>query len=185
MRGNLRRATASMENPNVVAPRHPSTAAQNQAPSEMLPATPVTPKVCPKVRPQSTATNIPEIVAISGVLVSSRAKKAGDSTFTRTCAGRPSASIDSACAVAAVSAAVNAPCWNSTRMIGSLSSDQAEGRRQDEPGSEFERAGFGVHQCLVIAALDGAGQFRHQDSSHGDADHAERQFDQTIGEIKP
>jgi hypothetical protein len=33
--------------------------------------------------------------------------------------------------------------------------------------------------------MHGAGQRRHQYGSHGDADDAERQFDQAIGEIEP
>ena len=73
----------------------------------------------------------PFSVANSGVSVSWRAKNAGDSALTRTCAGRPSASHISVCAVAALSDAVNAPCSNSIRTIGLAEHDQAERCRQE------------------------------------------------------
>ena len=56
-------------------------------------------------------------------------------------AGRAPASI-SACAVPSVSAAVNRPCSNSIRTIGSLSTISPERRRQRQPDREFQPARF-------------------------------------------
>ena len=121
----------------------------------------------------------------SGVNVSSRAKNAGDSALTSTCAGRPSASQLSACAVAALSLAVNAPCSNSTRTIGSAEHDQAERRRQRQSDGEFEAAQFRMRNGSSIITANGSCHFRHQHRAHGDAHDAERQFDQAVGEIQP
>ena len=96
-----------------------------------------------------------------------------------------SASQISACAVAALSSAANAPCSNSSRTIGSRQHDQSERRRQRQPDRQFEPARFRMRDRVTVAAAQRARQLRHQHRAHGDADDAERQLDQAVGEIEP
>ena len=121
----------------------------------------------------------------SGAIVSSRAKKAGDSAFTSTCAGRPSASQISACEVAWVSAEVNAPCSNNSRTIGSLSAINPSVAGSASPTASSSARDSRCAIAALVAAPQRARQFRDQHRSHGDADDAERQLDQAVGEIEP
>ena len=143
-----------------------------------------TPNMWPSTTARAIATANPLSVANSGVVVSPRAKKAGDSALTSTWAGRPSASNASACAVTAVSLSGKRAVLEQRPHDRFAQHDQSERCGQSQANREFERAGF----CRAGEACrrrDGTGQFRHQHGAHGDADDAERQLDQAVGEIQP
>ena len=97
MRGSRRRASASIENPNVCraaadqAERHAPRAKRNRG-GDAVGAVPM----ARAGRPAAIASTTPFSVATSGVIVSSRAKNAGDSAFTSTWAGSASVSHISA-----------------------------------------------------------------------------------------
>ena len=78
------------------------------APSAIAAAMPSAPYQWLSRKAAAIARSMPFSAAASGVIVSSRAKNAGDKAFTNTCAGSASVSHISARAVAVVSAAVKA-----------------------------------------------------------------------------
>ena len=143
------------------------------------------PNKWPNRKAAAVASKIPFSTETSGVVVFSRAKNAGASDLNSTCAGSPSESHISARAVAAVSAAVNAPCSNSIRTIGSLSTSSPSVAGSASPAASSSARDFACAIAFAILAMHGARQFRHQHRAHGDADEAQRQFDQAAGEIKP
>ena len=114
-----------------------------------------------------------------------RAKNAGDSDLTRTCAGRPSASHSNVCAVAKLSDAVNTPCSNNSRTMGSPSTTNPSVAGKARPTASSSAARLRAHEAADPRRCSGARQFGHQHRAHGGADDAERQFDQAIGEIQP
>ncbi len=140
MRGSRRRAAASIENPNSTAPCRIKVTALLHAPARCRRRCRRRHRHGRAPAPGRSRPQIPSTSPISGVNVSSRAKKDGDSALTSTWAGRASASHISACAVAAVSAAVKAPCSNSIRTMGSREHDQSQRRRQCQADGKFERA---------------------------------------------
>ena len=146
---------------------------------------PSAPNQWPSRKAAAIASTTPFSAATSGVIVSSRAKNAGDSAFTSTCAGSASVSHISARAVAAVSSAVKAPCSNSSRTIGSLSTISPSVAGSASPTASSRPRDSACATAARSAAAHRARQFRDQHRAHGDADDAERQFDQAVGEIEP
>ena len=68
---------------------------------------------------------------------------------------------------------------------GLTQQDQTQRRRQRQPHREFEAARLRVRNRCLIAAAQGLRHFWDQHRAHGDADDAERQLHQAVGEIEP
>ena len=118
MRGSRAARRASMSSTPRRLRMTQNTTAWSHAAAEVASAIPTWPMNWNSARLSAVLVTTTISVTRNGVPVSSRAKKPGDSTLTSTKAGKPNENANSARAVASVSAAVNAPRWNSTSTIG-------------------------------------------------------------------
>ena len=120
----------------------------------------------------------------SGVTVSSRAKKAGCSTLTKTNAGRPAAKAMRAREMASELSLMRAPRSKRTMTMGSGATNRATAA-----GSREQQ---GILQSPVEALLGGrigarpqlARQIRQQNHPESDADHSQGQLVDPVGVIK-